>query len=207
MNIDTFEAFPWDDNLNTGIDSIDKQHKVLVNMLNKLASNLSLVNEDGLSKIFDELVDYANMHFVHEEKIWKTYFEEDSLFKSHQSTHAFFNTSIAELKKKSGSDTFHETTEKVVKYLIRWLAFHIMHSDKLMALTIEAIKEGSSVEEAKNIADKKLNSSSKVLIESILNIYDGLSSRTIALIKERRLRKDAEKKVLELTQKLEDLNS
>ena len=32
-----FEIFPWNRNFETGIDDIDQQHKVLVNILNRLA--------------------------------------------------------------------------------------------------------------------------------------------------------------------------
>ena len=32
-----FEIFPWNRNFETGIDDIDQQHRVLVNILNRLA--------------------------------------------------------------------------------------------------------------------------------------------------------------------------
>ena len=33
-----FEIFPWNNNLETGIDIIDEQHKRLVQLLNKLGN-------------------------------------------------------------------------------------------------------------------------------------------------------------------------
>ena len=45
------EIFPWNDNFNTGIDTIDRQHIKLVALINQLATNL----EDLLNS--NELVD------------------------------------------------------------------------------------------------------------------------------------------------------
>ena len=62
-NIDHFEVFPWNENFNTGNEIIDEQHRQLVHLLNKLATTLVDDEFSIVNKAFDELADYANMHF------------------------------------------------------------------------------------------------------------------------------------------------
>ena len=56
--MNSIDIFPWDDNFNTGIATIDEQHKKLVNLLNLLASHVAFKsNLPQLNVIFDELAD------------------------------------------------------------------------------------------------------------------------------------------------------
>ena len=41
MSSNVLEIFPWNENFSTGIESIDNQHKTLLNLLNKLVSYLA----------------------------------------------------------------------------------------------------------------------------------------------------------------------
>ena len=97
--IDFFEIFPWDKNFETGIESIDDQHKQLVNILNRLAAHLAnLSSAPALDEIFGELADYADYHFKSEEGVWSRYFNDDVWFTQHIETHASFIHEVVELK-------------------------------------------------------------------------------------------------------------
>lgn len=73
----SFEIFPWNNNLEIGIELIDEQHKKLVQILNRLAAHLANRSHSvALNAIFDELADYADYHFESEEKIWRDCFGE-----------------------------------------------------------------------------------------------------------------------------------
>ena len=51
-----FEIFPWNNNLETGIDIIDEQHKRLVQLLNQLAAHLAnRSHKVTLTTVFSEL--------------------------------------------------------------------------------------------------------------------------------------------------------
>ena len=62
-------VFPWLSEYSVGVDSIDNQHKKLVELLNTLADRMSEgKGNDVLKVIFDELVKYTVYHFDEEEK-------------------------------------------------------------------------------------------------------------------------------------------
>jgi len=55
-----FEIFPWNRNFETGIEKIDEQHKVLVEILNRLAWHFaSSTSELACRHILDELLSYV----------------------------------------------------------------------------------------------------------------------------------------------------
>jgi len=204
--LDNFEVFPWNKNFETGIEIIDEQHKKLVYLLNELAN--SLVRED-MSKVndaFAELADYAHYHFQQEEAIWSNYLGDDSWFISHQLSHSSFLPRVLELKGIEGGSPSQDVVEAVVKFLIRWLAFHIIDDDKRLALVVTSMDAGSTLEEAKILADRKMNGSFRVLIETVLKMYDGLSTRTLDLMRERRARIIAEQELRDANRRLEELS-
>lgn len=66
------EVFPWSGLLETGIESIDRQHRRLVDLLNELARQY-VKGEDfsAAQRIVSDLADYAVYHFDSEEAIWR----------------------------------------------------------------------------------------------------------------------------------------
>lgn len=201
-NLDYVEVFPWNKNFETGNAEIDEQHKYLVQLLNNLANTLVTSQSVEIHEAFEKLANYANYHFETEEAIWSDYFSDDQWFSSHQLNHASFLPKVLELKDQKLELSFREIIEKVVKFLIRWLAFHIINDDKKMAIVVEAMKNGESRERAKQISERKMNGSIRILIETVLSMYDGLSSTTLELMRERNARINAEKKLKQANQKL-----
>ena len=66
----TFEIFPWNPQLETGIAIIDDQHRNLVILLNKLGQQyVQGVSKQAIEHILKELSDYADYHFQTEEAI------------------------------------------------------------------------------------------------------------------------------------------
>lgn len=185
INQDEFsDVFPWNKNLETGIPVIDQQHKTLVDLINKLTRALVTHNSTEMSKVFEELIDYAKYHFETEEKIWKQYFENDEWFQDHQHSHDTFLPEILELKKSTVNLQSTPEITVIVKFLIRWLAFHIVESDKKMAVTILNIQTGKSLSEAKILADQESNNTVHILISTILSMYENATSQAIELLRE-----------------------
>ncbi|HCB12899.1 MAG TPA: GGDEF domain-containing protein [Gammaproteobacteria bacterium] len=201
-----FEIFPWNKNLDTGHTVIDEQHRTLVELLNRLARTLIDAEHSVINDAFDELAAYANWHFEDEEAIWRTYFKDNSWYSSHQLRHASFLPKVIELKEGDSGKPLADVIEQVIKFLIRWLAFHIIDDDKRMAFAVEAMASGVPIDEAKAIADNKMGGSMRILIETVLNMYDGLSSRTLDLLRERKARMKAEEELKEVNRKLEALS-
>ncbi|MDK2862058.1 MAG: hypothetical protein PWP33_1261 [Thermodesulfobacterium sp.] len=66
----------WDHTWEIGIESIDNQHKMLVNLINKLYENIVFkpeISKDEFLYTFQELYDYAQYHFETEETFMKNW--------------------------------------------------------------------------------------------------------------------------------------
>ena len=197
-DVEIFEIFPWNENFETGIEIIDEQHKELVRILNHLAAHLANMSDDIiLNDIYDELAAYANYHFSTEEAIWKAHFKDDVWYKEHEKTHGSFIEDVIKLKEHNGS--LDEAITEIVSFLSRWLAYHILDTDKRMAKAVLEMETGENIEVSKQRADAHMQGSMKVLINTVLSMYDSLSSRTLDLMREKSLRKRAEKE-LQLSQ-------
>lgn len=199
---DEFEVFPWNPNFETGFDLIDQQHRHLVDLLNKLAGTLVSGDVSAVNSAFDALAAYANKHFEDEEVIWQDCFAGDAWMSSHQMAHATFLPKVVELKDHQADRPLSDVVEQLVKFLIRWLAFHIIDNDKRMAMVVAATSSGIPIEQAKNLADRQMSGSMRVLIETVLSMYDTLSSRALELLRERRARIAAEQKLIEANRRL-----
>ena len=191
--VDFFEIFPWDKNFETGIAEIDLQHRKLVHILNQLAAHLAnLSTKFTLNKIFQELADYADYHFKTEEAVWKKYLKEDSSYEKHQTIHNSFLGKVLAIKSSESELPFDDVIKELVSFLSQWLAHHILDSDKRMAKVVLAVEAGKSVAEGKILADKEMSGSMQLLIETVLSMYDKLSTRTLSLMREKAMRRKAE---------------
>jgi hemerythrin-like metal-binding protein len=190
------EIFPWNDNFDTGIKVIDDQHRTLVDLLNLLVSHLAFQSDlPTLNSIFDQLKDYTVIHFQTEERIWGEYFQGDVWEAWHRSSHADFISKVISLKERDEGKTIDEIVEDIVSFLTHWLALHILESDKRMAKVVLALPSGVSLEHAKKIADDEMSGATRVLIDTVMTMYDKLASRTLNLTREINMRKRAEKEL------------
>ncbi len=179
------EIFPWNENFSTGIEEIDVQHKRLIELLNILVSHLAFQSEaPALNKVFEELKDYTAVHFSTEERIWHRYFNNDAWESWHQDAHHDFVAKVIELKEKESSETSDQVIEEIVSFLTHWLALHIIESDKRMAKVALAMPTGISLERAKEMANKEMTGATRVLIDTVMSMYDNLANRTIQMTRE-----------------------
>lgn len=205
-HLDFIEIFPWTPQLETGIESIDQQHKKLVDLLNLLTLHLVNHDEVKIAEVFDELASYANYHFESEELVWEPYFKDDEWYIKHKSTHSSFLPAVLDIKESHSNKNLSETVQIIVTFLIRWLAQHIIGEDKKMALLIHKVESGLSFDTAKQETENEFEGSSLVLIETALTMYDRLSSRTLDLMRERNERKKVEFHLIEANKRLEALS-
>ena len=203
---ETFEIFPWNENLLTGISKIDEEHQVIVSLINRLANNLIHEEEFEIEDTFNELAKYANYHFKSEEKIWKKYLNGNDLEILHKQSHYSFLPKILKIKEKNKDNSFTQTAEEVLLFLTKWLAFHIVNEDMRLALILQSLNQGKKIDEAVSEANEHENESMKNLVETILSMYDHLSLKTISLIREKKARIQAETELLETNKKLEELS-
>lgn len=181
-----FEVFPWNENFSTGIALVDEQHVQLVALINKLATHLSQANESSLlNETLDELAAYAEYHFNAEEVIWGAVFKNDDMLVFHKRNHDSFLPKIAEIKNGNGSTSHAKTLEEILKFLINWLLQHILDNDRRMAKVVHAIESGLSFEDAKRQANEEMSGLMQTYVDTVLEMYGNLTSRSLDLIKEK----------------------
>lgn len=196
----SIDIFPWNDNFCTGEATIDEQHKKLVDLLNLLASHVAFQADiPGLNIIFDALADYAVYHFQTEEEIWHQYFQQDALECSHKQSHRQFIETVHELRESAEGKPLEEIIGDTLAFLARWLASHILETDRYCALVVSGKKLGMDLVSAKKHADEQLSGSTRVLIDIILSIYESLSINTLRLMRELAERRRDEESLRKLT--------
>ena len=189
--MNAIDIFPWNDYFNTGVQIIDEQHQVLVNILNQLASHIAFKTDiPTLKIILDELVDYTVFHFQAEEGIWHQNLPDDCLELEHKKTHDSFIETIFQTKEQLASESEDSIIEGLLSFLTRWLATHILENDRYMAAVVFFIQSGMPFEDAKTKAKERLGGETKVLVDLILVLYEKLSVNTLNLMRELKYRKE-----------------
>ncbi|MBX3671000.1 MAG: bacteriohemerythrin, partial [Rhodocyclaceae bacterium] len=194
------EIFPWNENFATGIEQIDAQHRQLVNLLNVLVSHLAFnADAPALNKIFDELKAYTVVHFSTEERIWHEHFKHDPWEEWHKGAHSDFIARVLEIKSKESALPMDDVIAEIVSFLTHWLALHIIESDKRMAKVVLALPSGISLERAKEQANEEMAGATRVLINTVMGMYDKLANRTVELTREisRRMKAEAELRAIQ----------
>ena len=116
----------WQDNLNTGIQVIDDQHRRIVEMINQLHAAQTGGSQLGVAEVIDELVDYTLSHFAFEEELME---EAGYPFcAAHKRVHEVFTKRVSEYRMRfqAGEDVVDE----LKSMLSRWLFNHIRNDDK-----------------------------------------------------------------------------
>lgn len=128
FKIDNKYLLQWDSSFETGVESIDLQHKELLNILNKLFTSVhSNHSTEKLAEILLGLVDYTVYHFNHEEDLMR---ESDyPQYSKHKEEHENLKKAVLSFKKDFEAGTATISFE-LLDFLRRWLINHILYSDK-----------------------------------------------------------------------------
>lgn len=120
----------WDQKYELGIQTIDRQHKKLVDYINSLAelkeSNQPDKKEE-IRKILRFLVDYCDSHFKYEESCFRNYKYE--LEQEHIKLHRSLTQQVLDFKEQYESGKT-ELNDAVMSFLKNWLVGHILGEDQ-----------------------------------------------------------------------------
>lgn len=123
--------YEFTDDCLIGVEKLDNEHRELFRIINEAMSLLG--NEfkedkyDDIVQILNELKDYTEYHFRHEEKYMEEIKHPELLLQKRQ--HMEFTTKINELDAIVDFREQHEVLEELLKYLVTWLYRHIIGSD------------------------------------------------------------------------------
>ncbi len=118
----------WKDEYSVGIDSIDQQHKKLLNLINQLQTAVDYsTGEEFEREALDELVDYTKTHFTYEEGLMEQNDYPD--FEPHKAQHVEMIKKVEEVLAEYDKDP-ESAMSNAVEYLKDWLIKHINGTDK-----------------------------------------------------------------------------
>ena len=141
LSDDNKEIISWGAKYATGIISIDKQHKELVDLTNKLYYACLNKNED-LDKTFKtamhSLVEYVCYHFREEQTLLEQI--KFPAFKEHKKEHEKLIKDILEISKNYGTGNKF-VPNQCVRTLKEWVFGHIAVSDKIFASYVKDQKK------------------------------------------------------------------
>ena len=115
----------WTDNLNTGIDVIDQQHRRIVDFINHLEVAKNAGDKEAVKQIVYDCVDYTLSHFAFEESL-----QEEAGYaycKPHKKVHELFARKVSEYQERM--DLGDDVAEELHATLARWLVNHIKRDD------------------------------------------------------------------------------
>jgi len=118
----------WKDDYSVGIDSIDQQHKKLLNLINQLQTAVDYsTGEQFEREALDELVDYTKTHFSYEEGLMRDNDYPD--FEPHKAQHEKMFAKVEEVLAEYEQDQ-DTAMANAAEYLKDWLINHINGTDK-----------------------------------------------------------------------------
>lgn len=124
----------FSENLVTGNELIDTQHKELIDRINKLLDSCELdAGAVTAVKTLDFLADYTDFHFGAEENLQKEIGYPD--YDKHKAQHEGFKQTIRELEEMLQEEEGPSAAfiEKVEENVIKWFYTHIEGFDRSVA--------------------------------------------------------------------------
>ncbi len=165
-------ALPWSPALDTGIADVDREHRQLLRIFNRVAATRDAA---PLRAALRALARYARHHFATEARLMRQWPVDSGHREAHQRAHRRFANFID----RALALVDHEPLavgDELTGFLAQWLQHHIMGMDARMARAILALQRGQQAT-LESIGDT---------LDSVL---DGLGERTFALLEaNRRLR-------------------
>ncbi len=125
-------ASAWDAGIETGVDSMDTEHRLQVSLVSALDELISRGTDAGLvAKTIAQLVDFTNVHFLSEELMMRLYAYPQR--DAHKTEHARLAEQVEEIRRRvEASD--QKSALAPIADLKTWLVDHIKSMDAAFAL-------------------------------------------------------------------------
>ncbi|MBT3536894.1 MAG: bacteriohemerythrin [Rhodospirillaceae bacterium] len=124
------EALIWDESLRVGIDVLDKDHQVLISLLNQVRQHS--VGDEDMDEIISKLIAYTHDHFRREEAIMAVCGYPD--LERHRGIHRDLTDRVSKLADAWRNTRAPETRRRLRIFLRQWLTNHIMGTDADIAV-------------------------------------------------------------------------
>ncbi|MDR1947589.1 MAG: bacteriohemerythrin [Desulfovibrio sp.] len=128
----------WTPDLNTGIDMIDSQHKMLCAYINSLYRAVAAGRKAGIADIVANLKQYTVSHFSTEERYFSRTGYPDT--DKHRQIHKNFVDKVEDVERKLHAGR-EEVGGDLLEFLKNWLLNHIRITDHQYAPFVKALVE------------------------------------------------------------------
>lgn len=122
----------WSSELDTGIESIDQQHRRIVDYMNDLSDANNAGNLTTTNRVLNQLVEYTITHFAFEEELQEK--AGYPFLRAHKRVHEIFTKRVAEYQKRA--EAGENVAPEVLAMLKIWLVNHIKGDDADYAPTV-----------------------------------------------------------------------
>lgn len=178
------DALIWSDRFVTGMAKVDEQHQGLVTLINafgELIARNADVPRAELEAVADELIRYAHRHFVDEEEEMRAAGLDPRFLTKHAGEHARFLRDVGQMR---ASGVFAETNTSgvLLRFLLHWLAFHILGIDMQMARQVERLAKGESAADAYAAEVKDVQGPAHLLLAALDDLMRVIALRNEALM-------------------------
>lgn len=168
------DVLNWTDQLATGLEGVDEQHKKLVAIVNKLAKLQACdTAPDELIAVYDDLKNYTLYHFGYEEDLMNAWPVDGANKAAHVNAHRGFIERIDKIDELISSHPSY-VIDHLLAFLVKWLIHHISDVDKRMAREVIALRSGETV------SDESTNQNQ--LSNAISELYDGIGVRSLEVL-------------------------
>jgi two-component system NtrC family sensor kinase len=172
------EAFVWSDRFATGIESVDGQHRQLVDIVNQVGDRMvsgEALDEGEAQALFKRLADYARFHFADEERVMIAGGLDPRHVELHRQHHRSFTEQVVTMWQARAS--MEHPAENLHGFLSAWLTYHILGEDQAMAREIIRVREGMAPAAAHEIEANRGERSTSALLQAMQRLYGVLSQQ------------------------------
>lgn len=114
----------WTEEMSVGISSIDEEHRMLLTLIARIEDAAGRKSPRGeIAAIFDNLVEYTEHHFSHEEQLFRRFGYPET--EGHVKEHKDLVAQVVELNR----DRNAVLPENISDFLLDWLKVHILGTD------------------------------------------------------------------------------
>ncbi|MDQ2105534.1 bacteriohemerythrin [Azospirillum isscasi] len=121
------DSIQWSRWMSVGIEELDEDHRVLVDIVNKLGAVESRGSPDIIEAILDELIHYTKDHFAREE----AHMAEANYptFTAHKALHDALTRNVESYRERFHAQRDTITGDEVFEFCADWLGKHILKED------------------------------------------------------------------------------
>ncbi len=193
----------WAEDFESGLDVFDDQHRLLVDLINELSSNLDAEGTEAAEHfhtVVTRTFEFASNHFADEEKMMREIGVDSRHFGQHFTDHQRFIEQLNNIW--DARHTITSPASVLLEFLVAWIRFHILDEDQSLVRQIKRIQAGESPSEAYEAVEASIDRTNSIRAAG-RHLHQVMAEQIEYLVKSNQL---LEARVMERTRELETCN-